>query len=96
MIVKEIMVNYYNFNPFLGTTCINPCNKVLVLKSKNVIVRVSNKIYSEPGGDAGAEAPQHCLLVDYLPAFLRSFRRFLGVHFGQRQKVGPLLKGKKV
>jgi hypothetical protein len=95
MVSEVVFLNYYNFNHILGTTCINPCNKVLVLKSKNVVVRVSNKIYSEPGGDAGAEAPQHCLLVDYLPTFLRSFRRFLGVHFG-RQKVGPLLKGKKV
>ncbi len=30
------------------TTCINPCKKVLALKSKKVIVKVSYKIYSEP------------------------------------------------
>ncbi len=73
MDAKEVFLNYYNFNP------INPCNKVPVLKSKKVIVRVS-----EPGGDAGTEAPQHCLLVSYLPTFLlRSFRLFLGMHFGK-------------
>jgi hypothetical protein len=49
MVAKEVFLNYYNFNPILGTTCINPCNKVLVLKSKRVIVKVSYKIYSEPG-----------------------------------------------
>jgi hypothetical protein len=48
MVAKEVFLNYYNFNPILGTTCINPCNKVLVLKSKRVIVKVSYKIYSEP------------------------------------------------
>jgi hypothetical protein len=33
----------------LDTTCINPCKKVLVLKSKRVFVKVPHKIYSEPG-----------------------------------------------
>jgi hypothetical protein len=41
-------MNYYNFKTHLGTTCINPWKKVLVLKSKKVIVKVYNKIYSEP------------------------------------------------
>jgi hypothetical protein len=49
MVAKEFFLKYYNFNPILGTTCINPCNKVLVLKSKRVIVKVSYKMFSKPG-----------------------------------------------
>jgi hypothetical protein len=33
----------------MGATCINPSKKVLVLKSKRVIVKVSCKIHSDPG-----------------------------------------------
>jgi hypothetical protein len=36
-----------HFKTHLGTTCINPWKKVLVLKSKMVSVKVFYKIYSE-------------------------------------------------
>jgi hypothetical protein len=42
MVAKEVFVNFYNFNPIslFGTTCSNPCKKVLELKSRKVIVKV--------------------------------------------------------
>jgi hypothetical protein len=41
MVAKEVIVNYYNFNSIWGTTYINPCKKLLVLKEKKVIIKVS-------------------------------------------------------
>ncbi len=55
---EQFFINYYNFNPFWGTPCINPGRKVLVLKSKEVTVKVSYKIYSEPGMEPEPESKE--------------------------------------
>jgi hypothetical protein len=55
MVAKEFFVNYYNFNTiWVQHTSIHPCKKLLVIKSKKVIVKVSYKnllINSEPDLD---------------------------------------------
>jgi hypothetical protein len=48
MVAKEVC-KLSQFYSYLGATCINPCKKVLVLKSKKVNVKVSYKIDSEHG-----------------------------------------------
>jgi hypothetical protein len=47
MVAKEVYVNYYNFNPIWIQHASIQVKKVLVLKSKMLIVKVSYMIYSE-------------------------------------------------
>jgi hypothetical protein len=72
----------------LSTTCINPYKKVLVLKPKKVIVKVSFKIYSESGLEPEPEskeifaeaepkeiisAPKHCFLLGFILIFQEQY-----------------------
>jgi hypothetical protein len=59
MFAEEVFVKYYNFNLNWVQHASIHVKKVLVLKSNKVpvIVKISCKIYSEPGlTEAGAEA----------------------------------------
>jgi hypothetical protein len=61
----------------LSTTCINPCKKALVIKSKKVTVKVSYTIYSEPGLEPEPKeiisALKHCFLLGFVPVFQEQY-----------------------